>query len=235
LVPPLVNSVGMAEKAEEKKERAELKVSKREVLGKQVKKLREQGIIPANLYGHGKPSQAIQVEAKELLRAITQTGGGGLVFIKIGPRGRAHPAITREVQRHPRTSRLLHVDFQAVLLTEKVRTEVPLHFEGVAPGAREGVLIHGLSSLPVEGLPEALPHAIVVDVSSLAAVGQAIKVVDLSLPKGVAPLLDPETVVAKIEAPARVEEVAPAAPAAEVAEGEAEKPAAEAEKEEEEE
>ena len=225
----------MAEKAEEKKERAELKVSKREVLGKQVKKLREQGIIPANLYGHGKASQALQVEAKELLRAITQTGGGGLVFIKIGSRGRAQPAITREVQRHPRTSRLLHVDFQAVLLTEKVRTEVPLHFEGVAPGAREGVLIHGLSSLPVEGLPEALPHAIVVDVSSLAAVGQVIKVVDLSLPKGVAPLLDPETVVAKIEAPARVEEVAPAAPAAEVAEGEAEKPAAEAEKEEEEE
>jgi large subunit ribosomal protein L25 len=218
----------MAEKAEEKKERAELKVSKREVLGKQVKKLREQGIIPANLYGHGKPSQALQVEAKELLRAITQTGGGGLVFIKIGSRGRAQSAITREVQRHPRTSRLLHVDFQAVLLTEKVRTEVPLHFEGVAPGAREGVLIHGLSSLPVEGLPEALPHAIVVDVSSLAAVGQVIKVVDLSLPKGVAPLLDPETVVAKIEAPARVEEVAPAAPV-EVAGEEGEKPAAEEE------
>ena len=218
----------MAEKAEEKKERAELKVSKREVLGKKVKKLREQGIIPANLYGHGKASQALQVEAKELLRAITQTGGGGLVFIKIGSRGRAQPAITREVQRHPRTSRLLHVDFQAVLLTEKVRTEVPLHFEGVAPGAREGVLIHGLSSLPVEGLPEALPHAIVVDVSSLAAVGQVIKVVDLSLPKGVASLLDPETVVAKIEAPARVEEVAPAAVVG-VAGEEGEKPAAEEE------
>jgi len=212
----------------EKTERTELKVSKRETLGKKVKRLREQGIIPANLYGHGKASHAIQVEAKELLRAITQTGGGGLVFIKIGARGRAQPAITREVQRHPRTSRLLHVDFQAVLLTEKVRTEVPLHFEGVAPGAREGVLIHELSSLPVEGLPEALPHAIVVDVSSLAAVGQVIKVVDLSLPKGVTPLLDPETVVAKIEAPARVEEVAPAAPVG-VAGEEEEKPAAEEE------
>jgi len=212
----------------EKTERTELKVSKRETLGKKVKRLREQGIIPANLYGHGKASQALQVEAKELLRAITQTGGGGLVFIKIGARGRAQPAITREVQRHPRTSRLLHVDFQAVLLTEKVRTEVPLHFEGVAPGAREGVLIHELSSLPVEGLPEALPHAIVVDVSSLAAVGQVIKVVDLSLPKGVTPLLDPETVVAKIEAPARVEEVAPAAPVG-VAGEEGEKPAAEGE------
>ena len=219
----------MAEKAEEKKERAELKVSKREVLGKQVKKLREQGIIPANLYGHGKASQALQVEAKELLRAIAQAGGGGLVFLKIGTRGRAQPAMTREVQRHPRTSRLLHVDFQAVLLTEKVRTEVPLHFEGVAPGAKEGVLIHELSSLAVEGLPEALPHAIVVDVSSLAEVGQAIKVVDLSLPKGVTALVDLQTVVAKIEAPARVEEVAPAAPAAEVAEGEAEKAAAEEE------
>jgi len=225
----------MAEKAEEKKERAELKVSKREVLGKKVKRLREQGIIPANLYGHGKASQALQVEAKELLRAITQAGGGGLVFLKIGARGRAQPAMTREVQRHPRTSRLLHVDFQAVLLTQKVRTEVPLHFEGVAPGAREGVLIHELSSLAVEGLPESLPHAIVVDVSSLAEVGQAVKVVDLSLPKGVTPLVDLQTVLAKIEAPARVEEVAPAAPAAEVAEGEAEKPAAEAEKEEEEE
>ena len=212
----------------EKTERTELKVSKRETLGKKVKRLREQGIIPANLYGHGKASQALQVEAKELLRAITQTGGGGLVFIKIGSRGRAQPAITREVQRHPRTSRLLHVDFQAVLLTEKVRTEVPLHFEGVAPGAREGVLIHGLSSLPVEGLPEALPHAIVVDVSSLAAVGQVIKILDLSLPKGVTPLLDPETVVAKIEAPARVEEVAPAAPVG-VAGEEGEKPAAEGE------
>lgn len=212
----------------EKTERTELKVSKRETLGKKVKRLREQGIIPANLYGHGKASQALQVEAKELLRAITQTGGGGLVFIKIGARGRAQPAITREVQRHPRTSRLLHVDFQAVLLTEKVRTEVPLHFEGVAPGAREGVLIHELSSLPVEGLPEALPHAIVVDVSSLAAVGQVIKVVDLSLPKGVTPLLDPETVVAKIEAPARVEEVAPVAPVG-VAGEEGEKPAAEEE------
>lgn len=211
----------------EKTERTELKVSKRETLGKKVKQLREQGIIPANLYGHGKASQALQVEAKELLRAITQTGGGGLVFIKMGARGRAQPAITREVQRHPRTSRLLHVDFQAVLLTEKVRTEVPLHFEGVAPGAREGVLIHELSSLPVEGLPEALPHAIVVDVSSLAAVGQVIKVVDLSLPKGVTALVDPETVVAKIEAPARVEEVAPAAPV--VAGEEGEKPAAEEE------
>jgi large subunit ribosomal protein L25 len=208
----------MAEKAEDKKERAELKVSKREVLGKQVKKLREQGIVPANLYGHGKASQALQVDAKELLRAITRAGGGGLVFLKIGTRGRAQPAMTREVQRHPRTSRLLHVDFQSVLLTEKVRTEVPLHFEGVAPGAKEGVLIHEISSLAVEGLPEALPHAIVVDISGLAEVGQAIKVSEVSLPKGVSALVDPETVVAKIEAPARVEEVAPAAPAAEVAE-----------------
>ncbi len=224
----------MPEKTEEKKERAELKVSKREVLGKKVKRLREQGIIPANLYGHGKASQALQVEAKELLRAITQTGGGGLVFIKIGARGRAQPAITREVQRHPRTSRLLHVDFQTVLLTEKVRTEVPLHFEGVAPGAREGVLIHELSALPVEGLPEALPHAIVVDVSSLAAVGKAIAVVALSLPTGVTHLVAPETVVAKIEAPARVEEVAPA-PTVGVAGEEAEKPAPEEEGEREEE
>ena len=210
----------MAEKAEEKKDRAELKVSKREVVGKQVKKLREQGIIPANIYGHGKASQALQVDAKELLKAIAQAGGAGLVFLKIGTRGRPQPVMTREVQRNPRNSRLLHVDFQSVLLTEKVRTEVPLHFEGVAPGAKEGVLIHELSSLAVEGLPEALPHAIVVDISVLAAVGQVVKLADISLPKGVTALADPETVLAKIEAPARVEEVAVAAPAAEVAEGE---------------
>jgi len=206
----------------EKKERVELKVDKREVLGKAVRHLRRQGLTPANVYGEGHPSQAVQVETRGLFRALVQTGGSGLVFLKIEGERKSQPAMVRQVQRDPVAGTLLHVDFQAVALTEKVRTEVPLHFVGEPPGAKQGVHIHELSSLEIEGLPEALPTALEVDESGLLEVAQAIRVADLSLPPGVVALADPETIVSRIEVPAKVEEVAPAVPVAEVpAEGEA--------------
>lgn len=180
------------------RERVELKASRRQVLGKAVKRLRRHGLTPANIYGKGIQSLAIQVSTHDLWHLLRHAGRHEIVYLQVDGE-EERPCFIRAVQKDPITDELLHVDFQQVSLTEKVRLEVPLHLVGEAPAVdRYGAMVLQLLDVVlVEGLPTALPPFIEVDLSRLDAPDSVIHVSDLQPPPGVTILTDPEMVVAR--------------------------------------
>lgn len=186
----------------------ELVAELRQIIGKKVKGLRAEGWVPAVLYGSSIDAQSIQAEAKALRRVLQQAGLYHLISLKVGKK-KPVMVLARNIQRSPVKHELLHVDFQQVVMTEKIATEVPLHLAGEAPAVKElgGILVQGLDALQIECLPSDLPPAIEVDISRLAEYNAAISVGDLSLPEAITILSDPDSLIAKIEAPRLVEEI----------------------------
>ena len=197
----------------------ELKMQKREVLGKKVKNLRLEGLVPAVLYGRETDSIPLQVEEKELNRVFAQAGGHRLIALKIGKSRKPQMALAREVQWDVIAGRPIHVDFYAVVMTEKITTAVPLVFVGEAPAADQigAMVLQSLDEIEIECLPGDLIEAIEVDLSGLMEMDQAIYVKDLRLPPAVDILTDAEEIVVKVAwaAAEEVEEevVVPVAPA----------------------
>jgi len=205
--------------------RIELAVALRSVLGKKVKTLRRQGITPANIYGHGIPSVAVQVPTPELARTVRLAGRNTMLELHVEGEKKRRPVFFRDVQRDPITDEFLHIDFYQVSLKEKIRIEVPLVIVGEAPAVSvyHGILLQSVNTIAMEGLPTDLPPQIEVDVSGLEEIDDAIHVKDLDVSPDVTLMVDPELVVAKVAAPRLVEE--------EEVEEEAEVPEEEAEEE----
>jgi len=198
-------------------EQIELKTQKRTVLGKKVKSLRREGLIPAVLYGRETDSIPLQIEERELNRVLAQAGGHRLIALKIGRARKRQLALAREVQWDVISRKLIHVDFYAVVMTEKITTEAPLVLVGEAPAmVQEGtILLQSLDEVEIECLPGDLPEAIEVDLSGLEEIDQAIYVKDLPVPPTVDILTDAEEIVARVAWAAAEEveeEAAPVAP-----------------------
>jgi large subunit ribosomal protein L25 len=213
--------------------KTQLSVSRRDVLGKKVARLRREGQTPANIYGLHVESVAITVSTEEFRHFVRGHGRNEIIYLNID--GEERPTFIRDIQRNPVTDQILHIDFLQVSLDHKVRLEVPVHLEGTPPALDlGGILTHALNSVSVEALPTNIPSALTLDVSALTELGQSLHVSSLVAPEGVDILTDPETVVARIDIPAaeRAEEEAAAAEAAEAEEAKeaapAEAPAAEA-------
>jgi large subunit ribosomal protein L25 len=208
----------------------ELSVKPRRVLGKKVAALRRQGVTPANVYGRNLESKAVEVETVVLTHLLRSAGRNVIIELHIEGEDSPRPVMLRAVQREPATSRLLHVDFYQVSLTQKMRTEVPLILVGEAPAVAEfgGILLQSLDSIAVEALPGDIPPHVEVDVSGLARIDDAVHVRELPIdPTKVHVMTDAELVVAKVAAPRLVaveeaEEVAAEAAAEAVAAAEEE-------------
>ena len=116
--------------------------------------------------------------------------------------------MVREVQRDAITRHILHVDFQQVLMTETLHTEVPVVLRGTSPlvANGEGILITGLTEIEVECLPGDIPEAVEVDISTLTAFGEPITVAHLTLPEGVAAVTEAEEMVVTVVPIGREEE-----------------------------
>lgn len=194
-------------------EQITLTAQRREVLGKQVNRLRREGILPANIFGHGRPSVAIQVNAHELRQLLAAHGGSKLIQLRVD--GAPETAVVRHIGRDPRTGRIEHVDFMHIEMTEKMRARVPLRLIGEAPAVRQfgGVLLHLVDAVEVECLPQELPEALDLDISELESLDAALHARDLKLPQGVIMQLDLDEVLVKVTPPRMAEEEA--APAAE--------------------
>ena len=214
-------------------ERTKLVVEQREQTGsRETRRLRKQGFVPGVLYGNGDPV-AISVAERELRRALTGEGGlHAILDVEIDGAGKTHPSILKDYQVDKIRGGVTHVDLQEVRLDQTIHASVAVQLVGGenAPGVREGgVLQQPLRELSVEALPLEVPPAIELDVSALA-IGDNLRVSDVTVPEGVKLLDDPETVVASVTAPTRAIELeveaAEGEEAAEAAEGEA--PAAEA-------
>jgi len=180
----------------------ELLVTTREILGKKVRFLRRQGITPVHLFGHNVESVALQCDTAQLKRVLAQTGRTRLISLKVDEAKKPRNVVVREVQREPRTSELLHVDFYQVSMAEKIRVEVPIVSIGEAPALKlkENFLLQELNSLSVECLPGEIPNRVDIDLTSLTEVGQAIHVRDITLDKEGTILNNPEQLVVKISA-----------------------------------
>jgi len=182
----------------------ELSVKPRLVLGKKVAALRRQGVTPANVYGRNLESKAVEVETVVLTHLLRSAGRNAIIDLHIEGEGSPRPVMLRAVQREPATSKLLHVDFYQVSLTQKMRTDVPLILVGEAPAVAEfgGILLQSLNSIAVEALPGDIPPHVEVDVSGLARIDDAVHVRELPIdPTKVYVMTDAEQVVAKVAAP----------------------------------
>jgi large subunit ribosomal protein L25 len=208
-------------------EQITLAAERRTVLGKKVRALRRDGIIPANLYGRGRQSVALQLEAHAIQRLLETHGGSRVLRLRVD--GTDENAVIRRVQREPATGRLFHIDFLHIKMTEKMRARVPLRLVGEAPAARQlgGILLHLVDALEVECLPRDLPEALELDVTGLEELDASLQARDVPLPHGVTLLSDPAETVARMTPPRMVEEEVPAAAAPAAEEAPAAEPAAE--------
>jgi large subunit ribosomal protein L25 len=181
-------------------DKIELKVAKREILGKKVKHLRRQGVTPVHLFGHGVKSLALQCSTGELERVLAQAGHTGLIGLKLDKEKKPRIVMVRDFDREWRRGQLLHVDFYQVRMEEKIKLEVPVVLVGEAPAlkSKDNMLEHELETLTIECLPAKIPASIEVGISSLTETGQAIRVKDIVLDKDITVINDPELVVVKI-------------------------------------
>ena len=196
-------------------EKVVLKATRRDVVGKQVKALRREGKLPAVIYGRHTEPVNVNMDAHTAAQALAKLTSSSLVTIDVD--GTEYFALVREKQRDYIKNRLLHVDFMAVSLNEKIRTRVDVHFIGVSPAVKDfnAVMVHNLETLEVECLPTELPERIDLDISILAKPGEGIRVKDVVVPENIRLLDDPDTMVA-VATFAKVEEEV-AVPGAEVA------------------
>jgi len=192
-------------------EKVVLKATKRDVVGKQVKALRREGKLPAVIYGRHTDPINVNLDARTASIALAKATSSSLVTIDVD--GTEHLALVREKQRDYIKNVLLHVDFLAVSLTEKLRTSVPVHFVGVSLAVKDfnAVMVHNLEELEVECLPADLPERIDVDISSLNRPGEGIRLRDVHVSDKVRLLADPDTMVA-VATFAKVEEEVAAVP-----------------------
>jgi len=189
----------------------ELAVTSREILGKKVNALRKADLIPAELYGHGQKNVHLAVAGKDFRKAYKEAGSATVVTLVLDKK--KVPAIIHDVTRHAVTEDIIHIDFYQVKMDEKITARIPLEFTGEAPVVKEkGAIINkSLAEIEVEALPNDLPRNIVVDLSVLTDLDQAIYVKDLPHPKGVEFLVEEDTAVASATGHAPEEETAPAA------------------------
>lgn len=183
----------------ESMEQVPLSAEKRTVTGRKVKNLRKNGLIPAHVFGHGIETEHIQLKTSDFANVFGKVGETGIIDLTLD--GGKKPVMVKGIQIHPVTDQILHIDFYQVNLSEKVKVNVPLEISGEAPAVEKklGLLLTPVTEIEVEALPTDIPESIAVDVTSLVAVGDELKVKDLKIDKSkVEILVEEELVVAQI-------------------------------------
>lgn len=182
-----------------------LEAKKREVIGKQVKALRREGLLPAVIYGSDIEPMPLTLNTNEVRQILGVVGANTLITVKIGKK--EHLALVRDLQREVITRNLLHIDFQAVSMEETISTTVPVVVVGEAPAVKElnALLVTSLEFLQIEAKAKDLPDTISVDISELAEIGDNIRVKDLDISGDVNVLDDPALTVVVVAAPTLME------------------------------
>src|SRR5216683_412941 len=180
----------------------QLKASVRDLLGKRSRRLYGEGKLAAVVYGHNAKPTPLVLDRLEFQKVLV-----------------------REIQTHPRRLGPIHVDFYQVNLEEKITVEVPVHLVGESAAVKRGDadVLQPIHALRVECLPSDIPAAFEVDLTPLEEIESEVRISDLTVPKGVTVLVDPEELVVKIvhKREMKVEEEVPAAEAVVPGEGEA--------------
>ena len=195
-----------------------LKAEPRTTTGRSAaRRLKARGIVPAVVYGGKEKSQPLQISARDINAMLSHASGENiLVELEIAGSKATKTALLQEVQHSPVGGDILHVDFHAISMDEKIEANVPLEPLGIATGVKNfgGLLDQNIRSLTVECFPKDLPDKITVDVSALN-IGDSIHVRDIKLPQGVVAKVQPDLTAFSVAAPVAEEE--PVTPEAEAA------------------
>src|SRR3954470_52044 len=191
-------------------ERIKLEVSDRETTGtRDSRRLRREGLVPGVLYGRGKAPHAICVPERDLRRVLT--GGSGMhtiLDVVIAGQKTSRASILKDYQQDPIRDTIIHIDLQEVRLDQPIQAQVVIELLGGddAPGVKEGgVLSQVAREVTVEALPLEIPDHLELDVSGMA-LGDTLRLGALPEREATTFLDDPETVLANVSAPTRVEE-----------------------------
>lgn len=188
-------------------ETAKIEANKRDAAQK-AKAIRKEGRIPAVVYGKGKESQALSLDAISFAKVFKEAGHSTVIDLNVDGTGKK--VLIQEVAEHPVTGNTEHVDFYEISMTEKITATVPLKFIGESSAVVDlgGTLLTNKDELEIECLPNDLPHAIEVDLSVLSDFEAVIHVSDINIPSGVEVKDETEEVVASVEPPRSEEELA---------------------------
>jgi len=178
-----------------------LKTKVRKDLGKKVKALRKQGILPAVLYGPKIKNLTIEIDSKEFENIYREAGESSLISLQVN--NNKFSVLIHEVKKDPLTGKPIHADFYQPILTEEVEATVSIVFEGEALAVKElgGTLVREISEIEVKALPKNLPHEIKVNIKGLKTFDDEILVKDLNLPQGVTVQRDKNEIVAVVTPP----------------------------------
>ncbi len=175
-----------------------LHAKERKTIGKQVKALRRQGILPAVMYGVGIDPLPIEVDEKVASRILANVGRSTLIDLKIGKD--THKVLVREFQRDVIRRNILHVDFLVVAMDVIISAVVPVVLIGEAPVMEElgGIVVSGLNEIEVEALPANLPEQVTADIGVLASMNDVITAGDIVLGEKVTLITDPGEMIANV-------------------------------------
>lgn len=183
-----------------------LELEPRDLLGKKVETLRRSGLLPVHMYGPDIDSQSLQGDLKLLARLVLEVGTNIPVSVTVKGSDNVNMCFVREIQRHPVTENILHVDFLRVDTSKVVRAEVPIILEGVAPASqRGGTLMQPLQNLVVEALPMDIPVSLQIGVTDLDDFEKSLYVSDLVVPDNIALISSLDDLIARV-IPPRIEE-----------------------------
>jgi large subunit ribosomal protein L25 len=194
----------------------QLEAQPRTAVGKEnVGRSRAAGVIPAVLYGRGEATLNLELVDKKN-QSVMLTPGIFNTLIKLtiaGAAPREETVMVKEIQRHPVSEKILHVDFVKISMDRKLETKIPVHLEGTAPGVKEGGILELVHrELHIRCLPSLIPEFITLNVSALM-IGDGITVAQLPLQEGIEVLVDAHEPIVHVVAP-KAEEVKPTAEAA---------------------
>lgn len=192
-----------------------LNVKLRTITGRKTNTLRQEGIVPAVVYGPGEKTISLEVNEKEFTKVFKQAGESSLIELNIEGQnpastqgGDKKPVLVHEIQKDPISGSPIHIDFFQASLKEEVEVAIPLVFEGVSFAVKDlgANLVKNMTEIEVKALPQNLPHEIIVDLALLKEIGSHILVKDLKVVSNVTILKKPEEIVAAATAIEKVEE-----------------------------
>lgn len=197
--------------------RQELTVQRRSAIGtRPTRRLRAHGAVPGVVYGKGCDALPVTVNTRALAKLLhAKAGERALVTLRLAEEASwERPVLVKAVQHDPVNGHVVHVDFQSIVLTERLRVKVPVLLTGEPVGVKQdgGILEHFLREVEVECLPTEIPAHVACDVSALT-IGQTVHVRDLARPKNAQITTESDGVIASVQKPkAEKPEEAAAAP-----------------------
>lgn len=177
--------------------------SPRTLLGKNVARMRKEGILPGNVFGRGLQSTTIQMATKDARDLLKTHGLNTLVNLVVEGEAAPRSVIVRHVQREPVSHDLQHLDFYQVDLQREIEAHVSVVVIGTAPAVQtyQGVLLHGADTVTISALPAAMPPHVEVSVDSITELEGQVSAADIVLPPGVTLLSPADTMLARVGRP----------------------------------